>query len=483
MSALLNSKILEICPIVYVQSSHLRALSKMRGDVKRGVKLLLALCSVYLLLILSSSVKNPLECPKRVETVINRNKSCSWGGKDIIGRVPAPNFSRNYTWTDLNRKHGSDMKEGGLFRPEECKAQQKVAIIIPFRDREQHLKVFLDNMLPILKRQLLEFQVFVIEQLPGEEFSRGTLLNVGYDVAVKHGNFSCLVFHDVDHILEDDRLFYHCDGKNPRHMAVELDKWKYRLFYAKFAGGILSIPRKSYEMLNGYSNLFWGWGGEDDDFWRRIDIHPNFTLIRPEPGFGRYRTAPHNHSKTDIEEERYKLLRHTRSRWHRDGINSLKYSLVYTDHNPLYTHAFVEIHRKDFPRVDKERAILVEKAAANATFREYLVRQGHKWYNTESDAYRKAAGLPLIVRKKKKNNFIKPDEKRKKLNTDKKETEKDKTKKKDSDKDGKTKPEPKHNKTAQNEKLTTVNVKTTPSAKKNGKNETKPADKPKLTKI
>lgn len=30
-------------------------------------------------------------------------------------------------------------------------------------------------------------------------------------------------------------------------------------------GGVLAIKNHQFEMVNGYSNQFWGWGGEDDD--------------------------------------------------------------------------------------------------------------------------------------------------------------------------------------------------------------------------
>jgi len=30
-------------------------------------------------------------------------------------------------------------------------------------------------------------------------------------------------------------------------------------------GGVFTMPPEIYLALNGYSNLYWGWGGEDDD--------------------------------------------------------------------------------------------------------------------------------------------------------------------------------------------------------------------------
>lgn len=39
----------------------------------------------------------------------------------------------------------------------------------------------------------------------------------------------------------------------------------YRLPYHKLVGGVFNIRPSHYFLVNGYSNLFWGWGGEDDD--------------------------------------------------------------------------------------------------------------------------------------------------------------------------------------------------------------------------
>jgi len=40
----------------------------------------------------------------------------------------------------------------------------------------------------------------------------------------------------------------------------------YRLPYKDILGGIVAISRRNFLRTNGYSNQFFGWGGEDDDF-------------------------------------------------------------------------------------------------------------------------------------------------------------------------------------------------------------------------
>jgi len=40
--------------------------------------------------------------------------------------------------------------------------------------------------------------------------------------------FDCYVFHDVDMLPEDDRNFYGCGARLPRHVGAYINKYKYR---------------------------------------------------------------------------------------------------------------------------------------------------------------------------------------------------------------------------------------------------------------
>ena len=61
--------------------------------------------------------------------------------------------------------HGGSMMKGGQWRPCDCKAKSKLALIIPFRNRHQHLYVFLNNIIPLLQYQKRDFRIYVIEQV------------------------------------------------------------------------------------------------------------------------------------------------------------------------------------------------------------------------------------------------------------------------------------------------------------------------------
>jgi len=53
---------------------------------------------------------------------------------------------------------------GGHYRPQECQPRDRVAIIVPFRNRIEHLRTFLFNLHPLLQHQQLDYGIFVIEQ-------------------------------------------------------------------------------------------------------------------------------------------------------------------------------------------------------------------------------------------------------------------------------------------------------------------------------
>ena len=74
-----------------------------------------------------------------------------------------------------------------------------------FRSRVHHLNAFLHHIHPILQRQQLNYQIFVIEQTVEEFFNRGALMNIGFIESLKIDNFDCFIFHDVDLLSEDDR--------------------------------------------------------------------------------------------------------------------------------------------------------------------------------------------------------------------------------------------------------------------------------------
>uniref|UniRef100_A0A0B7AJP8 Galactosyltransferase C-terminal domain-containing protein n=1 Tax=Arion vulgaris TaxID=1028688 RepID=A0A0B7AJP8_9EUPU len=64
---------------------------------------------------------------------------------------------------------------------------------------------------------------------------------------------------------------YTC-GDNPRHYAVAMNKFDFQLLYEDYFGGVVGFSTAQYENVNGCSNIYFGWGGEDDDLLVRIAL-------------------------------------------------------------------------------------------------------------------------------------------------------------------------------------------------------------------
>ncbi|XP_045138670.1 beta-1,4-N-acetylgalactosaminyltransferase bre-4-like isoform X2 [Portunus trituberculatus] len=233
-----------------------------------------------------------------------------------------------------------ELAPGGHFQPGDCMARHKVAIIIPYRDRVSHLSVLLHHLHPILQRQQVDYTIFVVEQAGTGKFNRAMLMNVGALEALRHYPFNCFIFHDVDLLLEDDRNLYTCP-EQPRHMSIAIDNMKYRLPYNDIFGGVSAMTVEQFRTVNGFSNKFWGWGGEDDDMSNRIKHH-GFFISRYPANVGRYTML--THKKDNPNPRRYQYLHEGKKRYSSDGLNSVKYRLLDTQLRRLYTWVYVDLY-------------------------------------------------------------------------------------------------------------------------------------------
>ncbi|XP_003486181.1 beta-1,4-N-acetylgalactosaminyltransferase bre-4 [Bombus impatiens] len=233
----------------------------------------------------------------------------------------------------------TEVKPGGKGCPANCTARHRVAIIIPFRDRLIHLQALLYNLHPMLLRQQIDYQIFVIEQKGSDAFNRAMLMNVGYVEALKERPFDCFIFHDVDLLPEDDRNLYTCP-EQPRHMSVAVDKFKYRLPYADLFGGVSAMSCEQFHLVNGFSNVFWGWGGEDDDMANRIKAH-GLHISRYPANVARYKMLTHKKEKANPK--RYEYLKTGKKRFSTDGLSNLQYELVDKQKPKLYTWLLIKL--------------------------------------------------------------------------------------------------------------------------------------------
>lgn len=70
------------------------------------------------------------------------------------------------------------LAKGGHGKPDGCMAQHRVAIIVPYRDRKYQLKVLINHLHEVLKRQQLDYAIFVVEPTSNQIFNRAKVLAV-----------------------------------------------------------------------------------------------------------------------------------------------------------------------------------------------------------------------------------------------------------------------------------------------------------------
>ena len=203
---------------------------------------------------------------------------------------------------------------GGEYFPEDCDNPDHVAIIVPYRSRASQLPVFLGHIHHFLIAQnMIHYRIYLVHQADNKKFNRASLMNVGFKEALKDFPWTCFIFHDVDHLPENIENLYTCPDQ-PRLLAVAVDKWNYTTLYKAYFGGVVAIRKEQFEAINGVSNQFWGWGGEDDDMRRRI-VRTGLNITKADHKVARYATIKHKRAKKNPDRE--KILKKVNTRYTR----------------------------------------------------------------------------------------------------------------------------------------------------------------------
>lgn len=140
----------------------------------------------------------------------------------------------------------------------------KLGVIVPYRNRYDHLSRFKESIVSYLNSKSINFELIIVEQDNAKLFNRGMLLNIGFTEAKKLG-CDYVVFHDVDMLPVNVDYSY---SAKPIHLATNFIKQsgqKNRTIFDEYFGGVTMFSAKNFEKINGYSNKYWGWGYEDND--------------------------------------------------------------------------------------------------------------------------------------------------------------------------------------------------------------------------
>ncbi|KAI3378951.1 hypothetical protein SNEBB_009060 [Seison nebaliae] len=262
--------------------------------------------------------------------------------KNLTGRLTV-NLTPK-TWDELLKNERNLTKRGGRNWPNYCRQRIKIAIIICYRNRDQHLRSFLKHMHPFLRKQKLDYSIVLVEQMAGSLFNRGMLFNIGFiEMKRMDPSINCFIFHDVDLIPEDDRNLYIC-GKYPRHLTVAIDKYKYRLSYSQLFGGGTAFSDDQFMGTNGFSNEYWGWGGEDDDLYIRVRQILGTDISRYPNDIARYKMIKHSKKESEkYNPNRHRMLKSKVDRFFYDGLHRTKYEVKSIRFQPLFTNITVKI--------------------------------------------------------------------------------------------------------------------------------------------
>lgn len=146
--------------------------------------------------------------------------------------------------------------------------KDKLAIIVPYRDREEHLNVFVPHIHEFLKDKGIRYSIFIIEQSDDRPFNYGKLCNA----AVKEipEEYTYFAFHDIDMLPMNDECDY-AYPESPTHLATNVEVHNNELPYPQYFGGVIVISREDFENANGYSNEYWGYGFQDLDLLKRLE--------------------------------------------------------------------------------------------------------------------------------------------------------------------------------------------------------------------
>nr|CAH7756753.1 unnamed protein product [Callosobruchus chinensis] len=152
-------------------------------------------------------------------------------------------------------------------------SKHHMAVLVPYRDRFEELMEFVPYMHRFISNQNINYDIFILNQVDKYRFNRASLINAGFQLT--RDNHDYIAMHDVDLLPMNTNLSYGYP-ETPVHLAAPTLHPRYH--YDKFIGGILLINREHFELVNGLSNKYWGWGLEDDEFYVRLkDARLNIT--------------------------------------------------------------------------------------------------------------------------------------------------------------------------------------------------------------
>ena len=207
-------------------------------------------------------------------------------------------------------------------------------VLIPYRNRQEHLDYFINNTVPLFEKWLPNTKVVVIEQTDSKLFNRGALLNVGFKEYQNRTKY--FITHDVDINPTQKAIqeFYTKDVTKKEVLGIYTSR-------CNTLGGIIKIRNEDIHTINGFPNDIWGWGTEDKALQNRAEFygvkkltnlmndkeHPQYILRFNDVNDRNKSNEKKNHKEHYIDfrqkndEQKEKLILNS-------GLNNLDYRVI-----------------------------------------------------------------------------------------------------------------------------------------------------------
>ena len=138
-------------------------------------------------------------------------------------------------------------------------------ILVPYRNREQHLDIFINKLAPLLKKYITDLKIVIVEQSQdNKKFNRGKILNAGF--AEYYKDFDDFFTHDVDTLPYENTIINLYNNK-------DYDILRIHSGHHVSLGGIVKFKCDIFKKINGFPNNIWGWGLEDEALFTRAMIN------------------------------------------------------------------------------------------------------------------------------------------------------------------------------------------------------------------
>lgn len=208
----------------------------------------------------------------------------------------------------------------------------RLAFLVPFRNRWGHLREFV----PHYRRRFPKAPIYIIEQAGDEPFNRAKLFNVGF--LELNNTFDYFAAHDVDMLVNKGGDYSYCE--NPTQLATHAEQFGYKMPFPEYFGGVTLFNNKDFVTLNGYSNNFWGHGGEDNEMYYNV-LNKGLKISYRDC---RYHSLYHPRSSDNPSGfDAAKMEQAKQPRKPDDGLSHCKYEVVGIEQFRDYTQLKVKI--------------------------------------------------------------------------------------------------------------------------------------------